>query len=192
MTTAEATIHLHINPHESIEEVLEIKLFEFKTFFLQKTILDKVFKSRLEKLKRIEQAYLTLSKENLKPITPQHFDLIESNEIITIYNDFQAKLNKIKLNINQANSTNQLIYTVEKLLTLHNQYLEKWPETNYSGEVVISKGKNPMELFFGIQKFQQNGGNYFEDLVKKENICPEILRNETKRLSLCRNLNKNE
>ena len=192
MTTAEATIHLHINPNESIEEVLEIKLFEFKTFFLQKTILDKVFKSRLEKLKRIEQAYLTLSKENLKPITPQNFDLIESNEIITIYNDFQAKLNKIKLNINQANSTNQLIYTVEKLLTLHNQYLEKWPETNYSGEVVISKEKNPMELFFAIQKFQQNGGNYFEDLVKKENICPEILRNETKRLSLCRNLNKNE
>ncbi len=192
MTTAEATIHLHINPNESIEEVLEIKLFEFKTFFLQKTILDKVFKSRLEKLKRIEQAYLTLSKENLKPITPQNFDLIESNEIITIYNDFQAKLNKIKLNINQANSTNQLIYTVEKLLTLHNQYLEKWPETNYSGEVLISKEKNPMELFFAIQKFQQNGGNYFEDLVKKENICPEILRNETKRLSLCRNLNKNE
>lgn len=192
MTTAEATIHLPINADESLEDVLEIKLFEFKTFFLQKSILDKVFKSRLEKLKRIEQAYLTLSNDKLPTITPHHFDLIESNEIITIYNDFQAKLNKIKLYINQTDSTNQLIHIVEQLLKLHNQYLEKWPETNYSGEVIISKEKDPMELFYAIQKFQQNGGNNFEDLVKKENICPEILRNETKRLSLCRNLNKNE
>lgn len=192
MTTAEATIYLPKSSDESLEEALENKLFEFKMFFLQKTILDKIFKSRLEKLKRIEQAYSILSKKELKTPTKHQCNLIEDNEIITVYNDFHSKLNKIKLWINEANCTTQLIYTIEKLLMLHNQYLEKWPETEYSDEVIISKEKDPMELFYAIQTFRQNGGIHFQDIIKKQNICPEILLNETKRLSLCRNLNKNE
>ncbi len=189
MTPQEASIHLPFEDLTEIDNVFENKLFEFKQFFLQKTIIDKVFKSKLEKLKLLQTAYQVLTKneeENSIHFEKKH--LIESNVILIVFNNYEKNKNEIRLGISHSVSSYELIQNIENLLDLYNEYLQKWPEIEYNNEIFISKEKDPMELYYAIQDFSQNGGIFFEDILNSINKCPEILQNECKRLSLCRNL----
>ncbi len=191
MTENELKIFFPFNENDDLDDLFEERLFEFKQFFIQKTIIPKVFEAKIEKLLKIDKAYNIL-KNNLKEQFSTSFKIenpfeIEQN-ILTVFNRYQIQKNEIKTQLQQSQSTVELIQYVRTLILLTKFYLDKWVDVPTHKEIVVSKEPDPMELLKAIKEFNLKGGVNFVDISEKINICPDILIFESKRLSLQRNL----
>ena len=191
MTENELKIFFPFNENDDLDDLFEERLFEFKQFFIQKTIIPKVFEAKIEKLLKIDKAYNIL-KNNLKEQFSTSFKIenpfeIEQN-ILTVFNRYQIQKNEIKTQLQQSQSTVELIQYVHTLILLTKFYLDKWVDVPTHKEIVVSKEPDPMELLKAIKEFNLKGGVNFVDISEKINICPDILIFESKRLSLQRNL----
>jgi hypothetical protein len=191
MTENELKIFFPFNENDDLDDLFEERLFEFKQFFIQKTIIPKVFEAKIEKLLKIDKAYNIL-KNNLKEQFSTSFKIenpfeIEQN-ILTVFNRYQIQKNEIKTQLQQSQSTVELIQYVRTLILLTKFYLDKWVDVPTYKEIVVSKEPDPMELLKAIKEFNLKGGVNFVDISEKINICPDILIFESKRLSLQRNL----
>ena len=191
MTENELKIFFPFNENDDLDDLFEERLFEFKQFFIQKTIIPKVFEAKIEKLLKIDKAYNIL-KNNLKEQFSTSFKIenpfeIEQN-ILTVFNRYQIQKNEIKTQLQQSQSTVELIQYVRTLILLTKFYLDKWVDIPTHKEIVVSKEPDPMELLKAIKEFNLKGGVNFVDISEKINICPDILIFESKRLSLQRNL----
>ena len=191
MTENELKIFFPFDENDDLDELFEARLFEYKQFFIQKTVIPKVFEAKIEKLIKMDLAFNTLKN---KVIAQEVFYTkienpfeIEKN-ILNVFNDFQLKKNTIKKKLHQSQSTYDLIHHVRTLLLLTKFYLDKWIDVPIEKEIVISKEPDPMELLKAIHEFNLKGGINFADILEKTNICPDLLIIESKRLSLQRNL----
>lgn len=191
MTENELKIFFPFDKNDDLDDLFEERLFEFKQFFIQKTIIPKVFEAKINKLLKIEQAYNIIKNNHQQKFSitikvENSFD-IEQN-ILTVFNRYQIQKNDIKSKLQQSQSTIEIIQNVRALILLNKFYLDKWVDVPTDNEIVISRETDPMELLKAIQEFSRKGGINFVDISEKINICPDILIIESKRLSLQRNL----
>lgn len=193
MTSQEIQLYFPHTPDDNLEDLFEERLFEFKQFFLTKAVIPKVFRAKIERLKKFDTAYhfalkRDVNNSSLKTNEPSHF---QSNDILTNFNEYQRIKNEFKKCILQTDEASKLILIVDQFLKSTLNYIIKWKNVEIDEEILISKEPDPMELLKAIKVFNSKGGFEFSDIVLKQNICPKILIIESKRLSLQTNIENN-
>lgn len=185
-------------PHttdDNIDDIYEEKLFEFKQFFLNKPIIPKVFKAKIEKIKKFETAFRTLKEQTNKLSENKENNFshpkTEENNILETFNNYQETKNQFKLFILNVNNSTVLIELIENLIEITVDYLSKWPDLKVEEKIILSKEPNPMDILSSIKEFNLIGGFEFSDIIKLQNKCPKLLQLESKRLSLQLNILNN-
>ena len=169
-----------------IEEIYEQEIFELKKFFLSRAPIAKLFKGRITKLNKLQEAFETVEIKQ----TPTVFDISfpeSSINLLESYTSFQASKNKIRLFIsNELNGLN-LLMLVQKLIEIEKQHAKEWSlsdKIELDETVVVSKEPNPIDILNAINEYQQKGNENLEELKRNENNPPNVLIQEMKRLSL--------
>jgi hypothetical protein len=185
-------------PHtkdDNIDDIYDEKLFEFKQFFLNKPTIPKVFKAKIEKIKKFETAFRELKKQTNKLTENKHSNYsqlkTEGVNILETFNNYQKTKNQFKLLILNANNSTALIEVIENLMEITFDYLHKWPYIKNEEKIILSKEPNPMDILSSIKEFNLKGGFEFADIIKLQNKCPKLLQLESKRLSLQLNILNN-
>lgn len=182
------------NDGDDLEDRYEELLFEDKQFFTTKAIIPKVFRARIERMKKREEAFRRISK-----ILPSENVLMVSvnQEIITDlldnYLNFQKVRSELMKQLYKVHECSSVIVLIEQLLEHHFSYLASWEinEIGSSDEVVISKDPDPTELFNSIKAFSDAGGSNVNEIQSLFFNGKSLLENEAKRLSLLIQLEKN-
>lgn len=184
MTIEEARLFFKFNEDEHLQDAYDDQLFEFKQFFLSKPIILKVFKSKIEKLKKFENAYCLLSNSRFKPFTFEDYSIEFSDRVLEAFQLYEQKKSELKQQIMSVNNSNAVAQNVQKLLDVTYLYYQKW-QTSEVIEIeldVIAKDPDAMELLSSIRAFEANGGENFSDILVQKN--QPILMKEMKRVSL--------
>ena len=171
---------------EEIEELYEQEIFELKQFFLSRAPIAKLFKGRLTKLKKLQDAFELVDSSHVKNVFK--FDFPEGNEnLLDSYKVFQETKNKIRLQISNELNGSNIFQLVEVLIKLEKHNAESWSVIEDFVEdesVIVSKEPNPIDILNGIYAYQQLQGETFQQLKRNENNPPNVLIQEMKRLSL--------
>ena len=171
---------------EEIEELYEQEIFELKQFFLSRAPIAKLFKSRLNKLKKLQEAFECIDSSQIKQDFEFYFPEMNDN-LLDSYKAFQETKNKIRLQISNELNGSNIIQLVEILINSEKHNAEHWLCLEVFDEdesVIVSKEPNPIDIQNGIHEYQQTGGKTFEQLKRNENNPPNVLVQEMKRLSL--------
>ncbi|MFN5418152.1 MAG: hypothetical protein ACK5B9_13930 [Flavobacteriia bacterium] len=185
MTEKEARVFLNLSADFDEDEIVEAQenlLFELKQFFLTRVPLRKLFQSRLEKLIKLEETFSVykIEMQKFKKIA-MNFNF-ESDDILLVYNSYQAENKRLKSLISQSYIPSEVSFYVEQLIYLEKKYAQKWfSDSNLDENIIVSKEADAMELLESIKNYE---GKSFSALKKNENSPSETLLNEMKRLSL--------
>lgn len=169
-----------------IEELYEQEIFELKQFFLSRAPIAKLFKGRIEKLKKLQEAFEGANSN--QAIT--EFEILFPENAINLvdsYTNFQAAKNKIRLQISNELNGSNLLLLVHKLIDLEKNHAKHWSvldDIELDETVVVSKEPNPIDILNAINEYQQKGNETLEELKRNENNPPNVLIQEMKRLSL--------
>jgi hypothetical protein len=196
MTRNEALIFFPLSKYEDLEDLYEERLFDYKSFFLNKPIIRNTFEAKKNKMLQMHMAYLILGEKEQEKENTSFSPFINfqfSEEILPAFQQFQLQHNLLKWKLQAATSAIEIKLIVDQIIQLHDRYCLLWPHIPPFPDdlVVVSKEPDPMTLLKSIREFNELGGIFFSDLIHKRNILPELLLNETKRLSLYRKLEKN-
>lgn|SRR5574343_1904820 len=182
MTEAEARIFLGYEPEDELEDVIEVKLFEFKQFFLSKPIIWSTFKSRLEKLAKVREAIACLGKIEIHSTVDLPV-FQPSASVLEAFQSFQQVRNTCFLAINRATTCEELELIIDSLLNSHTSYASLWPDITFvSSTVILSKEPDPMDLLSGIKSVNLSGIVTFTDLAEKLTDQSTCVAEESKRL----------
>lgn len=185
MTLKEAQLFFPYQESDDLTDLMDERLFEYKQFFLSKTPIRKVFEAKLDKLRQLNEAYLTLTQaaSNYKISVPQE-SVNFSDEVLTAFKQWETYKSQFKQQLMTAFEAHRIEEVVINFLVVVDAYRLKW-ETNHEIEVEIetlSKDADPMYVLEAIKAFNLQGGIYFHDIVKLGNNS--FLLKEMKRLSL--------
>ena len=114
---------------EAIEDAWEEKFFKEKQFFLSRVPIQKVFSSHLEKLDKLESAYLFLTettKNDSAYLPPQDFNPSELDSILNAQT-------KLKIHIANAQSLTELEVAVSEIIKLEKAYCQ-WVFNTFQSE----------------------------------------------------------
>ena len=118
---------------ELIEDAWEEKLFNEKQFFLSRVPIPKVFNSHLEKLKKLEFAYIFLTQNT----EIKHFKIpqlnINSNRLDGILN----AQTKLKIHVANAQSLAELKSAITEIIKLEKAYCE-WVVFNFQKDFLYN------------------------------------------------------
>ena len=192
MTEAEARIFLVFEKDDDPQEALEEQLFQFKQFFTSRPIIQSTFKSKLEKLKKLDEAACFFEIEQRDLSTYQTETLGHFENIVEAFQCYQILKSILFQRIQLVHSPLELQQCVEDLLRLNSDYIKLWPNTNIEpSAVILSKEPDPMELLADIKRTKENGIVTFGDLAKELTEPNSILRKESMRLFLLHQKEKN-
>jgi hypothetical protein len=175
---------------EEIAEMYEQEIFEFKQFFLSKAPIYKLFKSRLNKLQVLQDAFDSVisNKESAQDSKAFAISFPEENSnLLDSYKAFQSAKNKVRLLISNELYGTNLIQLVAILIDLEKHNARFWlneTTVDEADSVVVSKEPNPIDILNGINEYLMEGGKTFQELKQYENNPPNVLIQEMKRLSL--------
>lgn len=190
MTKEEARLFFAVPAGVEPEEFYEEQLFEYKQFFLSKAPIRKVFLSKLEKLKQMDNAFRTQEELEMESyLQVDESPVAFPDNILSAFQLFEKEKGKFKLQLMSAFDAKSIYVAVVNYLSVIAGYREKWQlpegqELAYDGNV--SKEADPMEILSEIRAFKEQGGEEFKDVIKIGSNS--FLLNEMKRVSL---LNKN-
>lgn len=194
MTKKEAFLFFPHTDQDDLYDLYEERLFEYKTFFITKFPIEKVYKAKEKKLLQMHEAFTVLSGKEATFKEPffEKFEL-KSDAILETFNSFQNCKNQLKNQISKTESAVELSKTICQLLEIQKIFCDKWhiKDSFEDEKIIYSIEPDPMSVLKAIIEFNSNGGFTFEDLNSKRNILPEMLFNEAKRLSLCRKIVQN-
>lgn len=114
---------------EAIEDAWEEKLFKEKQFFLSRVPILRVFNSHLEKLRKLESAYIFLTQN-----APKDHEVVQSTEFVST--DLDSILNtqtKLKIHIANAQSLAELEVAVSEIIKLEKAYCQ-WVLNTFQSE----------------------------------------------------------
>ncbi len=181
------------NDGDDLEDRYEELLFEDKQFFTTKAIIPKVFRARIERMRKREEAFRRISKtspsENISIVSVDQeiiTDLLEN------YLRFQKVRSELMKQLYKVHECNSVILLIEQLLEYQLFYLMPWKISEIDGEkdIVISKEPDPSELFNAIKAFSEAGGSNVNEIQTLFFNGKSLLETETKRLSLLLQLEK--
>lgn len=184
MTIEEAKLFFKLEEEDDIQDAYDEQLFEFKQFFLSKPIISKVFKSKLEKLAKFEEAFCLLTDSRFKPLIAEKTSIVFSDNVLEAFQRFEQLKSEFKQQISLATSSSDLAQKVDSLLEVTYIYYQKWRTSELLPvEIdVIAKDPDAMELLTAIRAFNLEGGERFEDISSQKN--QPVLMKEMKRVSL--------
>lgn len=183
MTKEEAYLFFPVADEDDLQEVYEDRLFEYKQFFLTKPPVKRVFLARLEKLKKMDEAYRRLADLEESPTQAEDTDFpIFSDRILDAFSEFERLKGVQKQRIMQAKDAAVLEIEVRHLLELVSRYQQKWFREFPDEQLNVSNEPDAMELLSNIRSFEQEGGMYFDDITRLKSNA--YLLNEMKRVSL--------
>lgn len=185
MTIKEAQLFF---PHEESDQLIDLyedRLFEYKQFFLSKAPIRKVFVSKMDKLKQMEEAYFVLSNSEVSANSINTQTTITfSDEVLKAFTEWELFKSQFKQQLMLSNDGQSIIKTVTDFLSVVDIYHSKW----YTDEEIdleietLSKDPDPMYVLEAIKDFNSQGGVYFDDILKMN--TNSFLLKEMKRLSL--------
>ncbi len=185
MTEAEARIFLGLEKDDDPQEALEEQLFQFKKFFTSRPIIQSTFKSKLEKLKKLDEAACFFEIEHRDSLVYETESFGGFENIEEAFQCYQILKSILFQRIQIIRAPLELQQCVEDLLQLNSDYIRLWPNTNLNeSAVILSKEVDPMELLADIKRMKENGIVTFEDLAKELTEPNSILRKESMRLFL--------
>ena len=107
------------------EEFYEEELFEYKNFFRSKPPVAKVFKGKIQKLQRLQEAYDLLVGEE-GDVSSRRNNSDFNDNVLDAFNEYFRQRNLIMHRINISQSGSSLIEAVAEYLQLFNEYSKKW------------------------------------------------------------------
>lgn len=193
---AEAKLFFDWNEDEYHGDVFVKKLFEFKTFFITKPPIKKIFLSKLNKLEKMVEAYYFLLK-----IEPLQLDEIQIEKIDFFYNwhtDFnllQQQRSFFKQQIFKFNNVNTIRKLIESWMNLEVIYQTIYGsviEKTVTDKITASVEHDPMELLEILKIENENTPLSLSFLKNNTEDLPKLLVNELKRLNLLFKLQSHE
>jgi hypothetical protein len=175
------------NEGDDLEERYEELLFEDKQFFTNKAIVPKVYRARIEKIKKREDAYRRISKTESDN---EHIELNlfneNSSDLMQNYLAFQKDKSTIMHSLFQVRQCNSLIEIIELYMNRYLAYLQNWKlnELGDTDGVLIAKEQDPTNLYNAIKAFSSAGGKNVNEIQTLFFNRKSLLVNEAKRLSL--------
>ena len=199
MTKSEALLFFPFDEsEEEIEEVYESLLFEYKLFFQSKVPIRKVFNSKIQKLKKMHEAFLVLGGQ----IESAIFELdlkLTNGSMLDLFNQYQRLRNSIKVQLLSVENAVELEKIVNHYLLLEEMYRNYWPQIELDGGEQISVSVEPdfMSLLKALKELEGEQICDFSQLHSKsaekiENNSLNIILMEAKRLSLLRKMDEHE
>jgi hypothetical protein len=199
MTKSEALLFFPFDEsEEEIEEVYESILFEYKLFFQSKVPIRKVFNSKIQKLKKMHEAFLVLGGRNESAIFELDLKLTNGS-MLDVFNQYQRLRNSIKVQLLSVENAVVLEKIVNHYLLLEEMYRNYWPQIELDGGEQISVSVEPdsMLLLKALKELEGEQICDFSQLQRKsaekiENNSLNIILMEAKRLSLLRKMDEHE
>lgn len=199
MTKSEALLFFSFDEsEEEIEEVYENLLFEYKLFFQSKVPIRKVFRAKIQKLKKMHEAFLVLGGKTENTVL--EIDLkLTNGSMLDVFNRYQRHRNSIKVKLLSVESADELEQLIHFYLKLEDEYRTFWPQIELEEKEKISVGIEPdvMLILSALRELELQQICDFSQLAseskeKKENNSLNIILMEAKRLSLLRKMDENE
>ncbi|MCE2743154.1 MAG: hypothetical protein LW701_06275 [Fluviicola sp.] len=199
MTKSEALLFFPFDEsEEEIEEVYESLLFEYKLFFQSKVPIRKVFNSKIQKLKKMHEAFLILGGQIESAIFESDLKLTNGS-MLDVFNQYQRLRNSIKVQLLSVENAVELEKIVNQYLLLEGMYRNYWPQIELDSEEQISVSVEPDSMLL-LQALKELEGEQicdFSQLQRKsaekiENNSLNIILMEAKRLSLLRKMDEHE
>jgi len=175
------------NEGDDLEERYEELLFEDKQFFTTKAIVPKVFRARIEKIKKREEAFRRLTSIATKEsFEPAQLLFETTSDLHQNYLNFQKDRALVMQQLYRAQECQVVIALIEQLLNRYIAYLIPW-QTNDEAEtdgVIISKELDPTNLYNALKSFSEAGGINVNEIQTLFFNGKSLLETEVKRLSL--------
>ena len=177
-------------PHQEgddLEEIYEELLFQDKQFFTNKAIVPKVFRARIEKMHKREEAYRRLSGMSVNGSIVHSISKFEiSTNLLENYVNFQKFRAELMQQLYRANEYPQVFKLIEQLLTAYTTYLGSWKLNDFEDTIgiIISKEPDPTDLYNSLKAFSEAGGKNVNDIQTLFFNGKSLLETEAKRLSL--------
>lgn len=182
MNKSEALLYFPVSEEDSLEDLYEQKVFEWKNFFVHRFPVTKLFTAKCVQLSFQEEAYELLSGERHVPELPVFPDEFPSN-LEAAFHQFQEERNRFKALLFQAESLSQILALVGMMPKMTRGYAQVWdfPHEKLDG-VVVSKEPDPMDLLEALHEAKELG----VEEVSQVGHLPEthLVLQESKRLSL--------
>ena len=199
MTKSEALLFFPFDEsEEEIEEVYESLLFDYKLFFQSKVPIRKVFNSKIQKLKKMHEAFLILGGQIESAIFESDLKLTNGS-MLDVFNQYQRLRNSIKVQLLSVENAVELEKIVNQYLLLEDMYRNYWPQIELDSEEQISVSVEPdsMLLLKALKELEGEQISDFSQLQSKssekiENNSLNIILMEAKRLSLLRKMDEHE
>lgn len=192
MAISNPLVLLPVNDDNSLQDLYDEKLFEFKQFFSRQLPTTKLFYAKLKKLKQITEAYLELGGEEVfmrgVSVAYQQYNSPDVKSVISI---FQSQNNALKLKMNLSQSYDEIEQTAFQMIDNYKRYAECWPliDIPENQRIKISEELDEMSLLEALSIFNNEDMTSFEEfnLLSVDNV----LYKEAIRLSLWLNFEKN-
>lgn len=185
MSPEELIIYFPHSADDDLEELYDERLFEYKQFFATRAVIPKVFKARLEKLNKMEQAYLQLSDQE-EVATVSCLQVNFSENALDAFNLFEREKGIRKIRLLKATSGAEIKTAVECLIDLYHSFYLNWEPLQDEMEVLVGKEPDSMDVLDALRKESEKGICTFQELKDTQN---ELLRKEMKRVSLWLEMN---
>ncbi len=199
MTKSEALLFFPFDEsEEEIEEVYESLLFEYKLFFQSKVPIRKVFNSKIQKLKKMHEAFLILGGQIESAIFESDLKLTNGS-MLDVFNQYQRLRNSIKVQLLSVENAVKLEQIIIDYLLLEKEYRIHWPhiELDEDEQISVSVETDSMLLLKALKELEGEQISDFSQLQSKssekiENNSLNIILMEAKRLSLLRKMDEHE
>lgn len=182
MDKSEARLYFPESAEGTIEDQYDQHVFEWKQFFVNRFPISKLFKSKLEKIRRIEEAYSVLTGgQNTTDSTV--FDTSFPRSLKDAYSHFEKERARYRQMLFQAQNLSEVITVVEAFSEYTRCYAQVWKNDFESLDgVIVSKEPDPMALLRALEEAYIKGVVEVSQLSK---LSPDsLVVQESKRLSL--------
>ncbi len=185
MTETEARIFIGSASEEEDQDAYELALFEFASYFTNRTIIWDTFQARRKKLKNFVDAAKIIGLEDEIELKNQIGPITFSRNIAEAVHQFNTLKSAVLLQIRNATSGTEMLYALDELLALFAAYSALWPSTLQNTEqVLLSKEPDPMDFLQALKVNDEKGIQTFEELKTKVNESEELMVYESMRLYL--------
>lgn len=185
---AEAKLFFQWDGNEDPGDTLLTKVFEYKTFFITKAPVKKLFLARLNKLEKMVEAYHFLFKYEQLKSEPLSFDPINfTQEWYEDFNILQIERSRFKNLVFMEMETAALRSIIEAWMEMEDQYQQIFGailEKEADDDIIASVEIDPMELLQELENERKKSplsGIYLKNNAEQ---LPKLLKNELKRLNL--------
>ena len=184
MNKLEAAVIVSLEQYEDLETCYEEKLFEYKQFFTQKTIVGPVFRSKLDKARQLKEAFdvLGVQTDDAISVLPKAFESDASiKKHVDNFEQFKADYKAVVTRVLTFDSLEQII---PFLLEQFYAYARTWSDFEEYAQPLLGKEPDPMDFYQAVKSVQAQGIETWEDLKKSTIHLPSAFCTESKRLYL--------